>query len=420
MTRHLFRLIWNRKRANFLIMVEILCAFIVLEGVVLFATRYANNYRQPLGFSIDRVWQVRVDKRTVGPRQPGDEKAVSAAHAATLRQLANTLHDLPQVESSCLSFTAPYQGAAWGSGFSLGGRQIGYAMNIVTDDCAKVLGIDLLRGRWFSREDDGVAWKPIVVNESFARDVFGDRDPIGQDVRPDPDPEEDRRRAARGDEPEPPMRVIGVVREFRQHGEYANPEHYIFKRTTFAPDEVQMLRLLLIKLRPGTAPDFEETLATRLRDVARDWSFAIRPMALAREDKLQQYTIPLTIGGIVAGFLLLMVGLGLTGVVWQNVTQRIREIGLRRAKGARVEDIHRQILGELVVMTSLTLLVGVLLVAQLPLLSLPALVGVITPGVLVASVVISVVAIYLLTVACGWYPARLATRIQPAEALHYE
>ncbi len=41
-------------------------------------------------------------------------------------------------------------------------------------------------------------------------------------------------------------------------------------------------------------------------------------------------------------------------------------------------------------------------------------------GVFVASIAISVAAIYLLTLACGWYPSRLATRIQPAEALHYE
>jgi putative ABC transport system permease protein len=40
--------------------------------------------------------------------------------------------------------------------------------------------------------------------------------------------------------------------------------------------------------------------------------------------------------------------------------------------------------------------------------------------VFVTSIGISVVAIYLLTLACGWYPSRLATRIQPAEALHYE
>ena len=40
------------------------------------------------------------------------------------------------------------------------------------------------------------------------------------------------------------------------------------------------------------------------------------------------------VGGLVAGFLMVMVGLGLIGVLWQNVTQRTREIGLRRATGA--------------------------------------------------------------------------------------
>src|SRR5262249_38996297 len=77
------------------------------------------------------------------------------------------------------------------------------------------------------------------------------------------------------------------------------------------------------------------------------------------EEKLQQYLYPAIAFGVVAGFLLLMVALGLTGVVWQNVTQRVREVGLRRAKGARIEDIHRQILGELAVMTSFALIVAV-------------------------------------------------------------
>ena len=44
--------------------------------------------------------------------------------------------------------------------------------------------------------------------------------------------------------------------------------------------------------------------------------------------------MPLIAVGLVAGFLMLMVALGLLGVLWQNVTQRTREMGLRRAKGA--------------------------------------------------------------------------------------
>jgi putative ABC transport system permease protein len=71
-------------------------------------------------------------------------------------------------------------------------------------------------------------------------------------------------------------------------------------------------------------------------------------------------------------------------------------------------------------MTSIALVAGVLLVAQLPLLPLPSDLRVVPAPVFVASIAISVAAIYLLTLACGWYPSRLATKIQPAEALHYE
>jgi putative ABC transport system permease protein len=106
--------------------------------------------------------------------------------------------------------------------------------------------------------------------------------------------------------------------------------------------------------------------------------------------------------------------------VWQSVTQRIREFGLRRAKGATIPNVRAQVLTEIVLMTTLALVVGVTLLAQLPLLPLPPDLRVASPGVFVSSIAISVMAIYLLTLACGWQPSRLATRIQPAEALHYE
>src|SRR4029079_4607096 len=120
------------------------------------------------------------------------------------------------------------------------------------------------------------------------------------------------------------------------------------------------------------------------------------------------------------GFLLLMVALGLTGVVWQSVTQRIREFGLRRAKGATIPNIRAQVLTEVAIMTSIALAVAVVLVAQLPLLPLARELRVVTAPVVVGSIVFSVFAIYALTLLCGWQPSRLATRIQPAEALHYE
>jgi putative ABC transport system permease protein len=415
MTRHLFRLIWNRKRSNFLIMVEILCAFLVLEGVMLMASYYANNYRHPLGYSIDRVWGIRMDAR-----RRDEDKTMRAAQMATVQQLFNVVRDLPEVEAICAGFTTPYSNASWTSGHKANGRQLLYAMNSATDDCDAVYGMTLTRGRWFDKSDDGAAYNPIVVNEQFVREVFGGEDPINKTPLRDREPEEERARADRGEKPPKPWRVVGVIQDFRQHGEYSAPEAYAFERVDLTDGEAWPPRMLIIRVRAGTTPAFEEALVNRLQAAAKDWSFGVTLLTNQRDDKLLGYTGPLTLHAIVAGFLLLMVALGLTGVVWQNVTQRIREIGLRRAKGARIENIHRQILGELVVMTSLALLVGVVLVAQVPLLPLPEDFLWIPPSVFVVSIVLSVLAIYLLTLLCGWYPARLATKIQPAEALHYE
>jgi putative ABC transport system permease protein len=139
-----------------------------------------------------------------------------------------------------------------------------------------------------------------------------------------------------------------------------------------------------------------------------------------RRDKLRQYTIPLTVFGIIAAFLLMMVALGLTGVVWQNVTQRMQEFGVRRAHGATAAGIGRQVIAELVVMTSFAVAAGLVVIAQIPLLPFPRDLTLVPRPVFMMGVAAAVAAIYVVTVLCAWYPSRLATRVPPAEALHYE
>ncbi len=412
MIRHWLRLIWNRKRANFLIMLEIFISFVVLEGVMLIAAQYVYNYRHPLGYSTGNVWVISADSRE------RDDDTTRASHKETFRQLLLAVNDMPQIEAAAGGFTVPYFNATWGGGTHINGRLIFHSVNEVTDGYRDVLGLNVLRGRWFSREDDAAKDQPVVLNERFAREIFGDADPVGRIIPQDPE-----KRAAdtpAPKEPPKPMRVIGVIDDFRQHGEFSSLENFIFYRNSLKDPKQGTPSRLVIKIRPGTTVAFEESLMRRLQGVAHDWSFEIKPESALREDKLQQYLYPAIAFGVVAGFLLLMVALGLTGVVWQNVTQRVREIGLRRAKGARIEDIHRQILGELAVMTSFALIVAVALIAQAPLLSLPVVFQSISGIAFVASIAISVLTIYGLTIGCGWYPARLATRIQPAEALHYE
>ena len=63
MTRHLFKLVWNRKRTNGLMILEIFFSFLVVFVVVTLGIYFWDNYRQPLGYSWQNVWKVTVDMK---------------------------------------------------------------------------------------------------------------------------------------------------------------------------------------------------------------------------------------------------------------------------------------------------------------------------------------------------------------------
>ncbi|MBS1787381.1 MAG: ABC transporter permease [Acidobacteria bacterium] len=402
MTRHLLKMVWNRKRVNFLIILEIFVSFLVLFGVVVSTVYLSDNYRQPLGFSYQNVWNVNV-------QQPGrDQSPNDKTPAITLRQIMQSVHELEEVEAVTGIGHSPYSGSSWGSSVEMNGRKIQYGVNRAADNFKDVMGLQVVNGRWFSAEDDSANFEPIVITQRLAREAYGDEDPIGRRFGELPKAD-----AAASLEPEKERRVVGVVAEFRQHGEFAGLENFHFYRFTYEKSPSH----LLIKVRPGTTRAFEEKLSRKLRGVNKDWSYEIEPLVNMRENSFKLYLAPIIAAGLVAAFLMIMVGLGLTGVLWQNVTQRIKEIGLRRAKGATANDIHTQILGELFVITTFGLLLGVVIIVQLPLLEFMSF---LSTKVYFYSIGISLALIYLLTLVCGLYPSRMATKVQPVEALRYE
>jgi putative ABC transport system permease protein len=263
--------------------------------------------------------------------------------------------------------------------------------------------LELVRGRWFEAADDALDWDPVVINQRLANELFGSEDPLGKNIG---NPEEKRQ-----------ARVVGIITEYRENGELFEPENYLLTRRKLTGVAEDAMLHLVIRVRPGTTAVFEEQLMARLQATARGTSFEIKPLAQVRASFMRICMAPLLAIGVVAAFLMIMVSLGLVGVVWQNVTQRTTEIGLRRALGGTATAIHAQVLGELVVITSVGLLLGTALVAQLPLLGVMTFVG---TQVFLIGLGTSLALIYLLTLLCGLYPSMLASKIQPAEALHYE
>lgn len=423
MIRHLLRLVWNRKRSNLLVAVEILLAFIVLTAVATLGVFYVDNYRRPLGFDVKDIWVISMQMHEgdlIVSEVTKSDGTTPAARAeaevqkrnrqrAQVAQLLTVLRDMPEVEVAAAAAITPYSGNTWSSEVEVGGRRYRYGSSAGTDEFARAFGLTMVRGRWFTKEDDGAAWEPVVVNQRLAREAFPDKDPVGQYLSEElPDKQTG-----------PRMRIVGVLTDFRKDGEYAAPENFLFRRIRLdgGEDPVEPARELVIRVRPGTTAAFEERAVARLQAAAPDWTFQAEALALSRETALRFWLAPLTAAGTVCVFLLLMVAMGLTGVLWLHITQRTREIGLRRAKGATVMNIQHQLVGEVLVLTTLAIAVGTALVVQLPILDV---FGVVRPGVYGISITLSLVLIYVLTAACAWVPSRMAGAIEPAEALRYE
>jgi putative ABC transport system permease protein len=395
MIRHLLKLVWHRKRSTGLLMLEIAVSFLVVFGVALVTLRFATNWRRPLGFEWRDVWVVTADTNVTS------DDEWTAEDVTRTRQLLAEAQSLQHVEAAAGTLIAPYEiGGSFGM-LEYQNRPARMSVLEVTDGFASVARLHLVAGRFFGRADDGASVPPVVINERLARVLFEDADPVGKVI-------------GRGDRS---VRVIGVVDELRQFGELLSGGNVLFERVSFASADERPPRRLMLRMEPGTPASYQPELLRRLAPVAPGWSLSVEPLAAMRHSQLRLQVAPLVVGAVVAVFLLLMVALGLLGVLWQNVTRRTRELGLRRAAGASREAVHRQVLLELVLVTSLAVAPALVLVLQLPLLSL---FDGIEPSLVIAAAVAAMLVVFALTTACGLYPSRVATRLAPADALRWE
>lgn len=393
MTRHLLKLVWNRKRANALIVAEIFVSFLVVFVVLTGAITVAVGWNQPIGFEWRGVWDVRMDfEGNVG-------EDVSPERRAQVMRMLDEVRSFPQVAGAALSNTPPYSFSNMENSREINGKPVDFKYDVVSDGFAEVMRLKVVRGRWFSDEDAAAQNQPVVLDANAAKEIFGAADPIGQKI-----PEGENAM----------LQVVGVVEAYRKDGETTSPMNMMFGRVQSSGT---LPRHILVRIHPGTSPQFEEELSERLQQIAPDMSFTVRHMERMRLNMLRTMLAPLVAGGVIGTFLIGMVGLGLTGVLWQNVTRRTREVGLRRAIGASGGHVRRQILTEVVLLATVAVLGGSIIVWQLPVLGAFSLV---TPSAFTAGFAGALATIYALTVLCGLYPSWLASRLQPADALRYE
>jgi putative ABC transport system permease protein len=354
----------------------------------------------PLGFEGADVWAVSVDA--------GDNRK-NAFDDSVYDSLRRGLGELPEVASVGFATFEPYAMSTIASDLRRNGgseKQVRTELLDADDGLARVLGLELVEGRWFSVLDNGSAQRPAVINRRMAQAMFPGERALGQQFVD-----------GKGAHVSETYRVVGVVDDFRAKGELAAPVNFVFTRFEAGKND-RDARTILLKVRAGTARDFERRLNARLKLIRNDWSYQIAPLSSTRASMMKSRTIPLIVVGVIAAFMLLMVAFGLFGALWQNTTQRIPEIGLRRAVGASARQIYRQIVAEQFMLSSIAIVLALLLLVQLPLTG--ALGENLNWQVFIGAAMLSMAVIYLLSLLCAVYPGWRASRLSPTEALHYE
>ncbi len=393
MIRHLITLMWNRKRASALLIAEMVLAFFVLFAVGSLGAYMWRNYQAPLGFAYDDVWELSLNAGT----QP------RAAQLGTLQQVLQRLRSTPGVVSATrTNFNTPFSFNNNTTDFDTGkGTKKAYGdIYHVGSELPQVVRLRLVAGRWFdSRDDVAAARPPIVITEMTQAALFGGGSALGHMVRD-----------GKGE-----YRVIGVSGPYRAGGELSDPQPAAFRYVS-PQDTAQAMFRLLVRVRPGAGAALEKQINEDIRLLGAGWTSGTTPLAENRHTLLKTLlTLPALLG-VVCLFLIGNVMLGLFGVLWLNINQRRGELGLRRAMGATSGAISRQIVGEILTLTTFGLLLGLLLAVQFPLLGVfdvPA-------GAYVTAMLLATGLLYALAAGCALYPSRLAAAIHPAVALREE
>ena len=411
MIRHIIRMVWNRKRSTSLLLVELLVSFLVLCVVFSAGAYYVDNWRKPLGFDYHDVLTLVA----VSPPVDDSQAEVRARRLAEAGRLMDAIRSQPEVEGVSPLANTPYSGSMSRRGMNLkDGAMVQFMVSDVTPGLASVLRFSVVNGRWLDDSDAGAAWTSVVVTRRLATRLFGRDDPIGRTI----DSYDDNGTLQVAEREADVMKIVGVIDDYRKAGEFSDSPYAAFMPMhPNDPERSFPAQEYLVRVAPGTPAAFEEKLLRLLQGVTPEYSLRLTPLSTTRSDYIRGTLLPLIILAIVAGFLILMVGMGLVGVLWQNVSQRSREFGLRRALGATGGDIQGQVLGEMLALTTLAMLIGSILFLQIPMLKLP---GFITLKTSLAAIAGSMLVLYPFVSLCSLYPSWLASGVQPVEALQHE
>ena len=406
----------GRGLSRVFVVIQMALSVVILVGAGLFVRTLVNLHRHESGVDPARIVIVRVEPRGSGQRgQPG----VAQMLDRTYRELLARIDAIPGVRSASLARSSPL--GATGLAFSIspadGGDPRLLQGSIVYPRYFATMGFPIVKGRDFNDDDLRADAAPVViVNEAFARDILGGREPLGADhgvtrARPG--------RGVRG--PGAPLNIVGVVRDSGVPGVRDATQPKVYE--TFLQANTGFGHLFLHVRAVGEAAAIIRPVTEAVQSIERE-----RPMAPVHtlsdevDVSLVRERLVATLSSIFGILALALACIGLYGLMAFTVARRTSEIGIRVALGASRADVRRLIAGQAlrIVLAGLAIGVPVAWIAgRLASRQLSSLLHQVTSTdpIVIALAILLLIAVGL---SAAILPARRAARIDPIVALRVE
>ena len=397
---------------NVLVVAQVALSLVLLTAGGLFARAAVDASSSDPGFRYERLLVATIDPSLAG---------ATAARGTRIQQdVLDRVRRLPGVEFAALSSTLPFGDFHEGERIRrVGGPDIPEppwaTLRIISTDYFSSLGLRMVRGREFTREEERSEQAPrvAVIDAALARKVFGEEDPIGQSVVIV------KRERLGGQAGEEPHVVVGIAPPVRE--EVVDPEptaHVYVPAGRHARGE---MHLTVRAARTGGETHLLQAVRSELRSADPNLPIiALKTMRAFHDASLGLWM--LRAGGymftLLGGLALVLAVVGVYGVRAYVVAQRTREFGIRMALGADTRRVRWLVLREGLGVAAIGMLLGLplaLLAAQ-GMAAVMSRIGGFDPIVFMAAPLLLGVAV----LAASYIPARRATSIAPLTALRQE
>ena len=386
-----------------LVIGELAVSLVLLVGAGLTLESLFHILRTSPGFDPDGVVTARfslpdVRYKTEEQRRQFDEK------------LDEKLATIPGVEYAGLK--TPLLGG-WQSSYLIEGQPMPKDGEFPSAEFSRVspaglpaMGARLLRGRFFTRDDNEKSPKVCMVDDSFAQKYWPDGNAVGKHILLDePKP---------GETPAPTT-IVGVIRQIKNYGVDQPVLSEVFVPYAQRPGGGGSILVRSTKDAAALAPAIREAVESIDPDMP---IYQVRTLSSLVAENVAPRRLSVLLLGLFAGLALLLAAVGIYGLMSYNVTQRHREIGIRMALGASPRDVLQLVIRHSASLVGLGVVLGVIAAVGLTRVLSTLLFGVSATDPLTFAGVVLLLA--LVAFAAGYLPARRAAHVDPIVALRYE